>query len=88
MLALHFILLILINVAAESQVLVGKNVHYSNNAILKQIDGISHLQCAHRCSRHGDCKHVGYDSKVKTCLLLNGVEAKPSVDDIWKDEIK
>ena len=46
------------------------NVLYHQDSILKEIEGVSRLQCVHRCKRDEECKHIVYQKDVGNCTLL------------------
>ena len=53
------------------------------DGVLKQIIGVSRLQCSHRCARDGHCKHTAYQEEVRKCTLLN--DTRDNGEDIGKD---
>ena len=53
------------------------------DGILKQIVGVSRLQCSHRCARDEHCKHTAYQEQGRTCTLLN--DTRDAGEDIGKD---
>ena len=52
--------------------------------VLKNISGISELQCLHRCRRNPECKTSAYeksaDEQLSTCFLLKDVKASNNIE--------
>ena len=49
------------------------NANFPKDANLKKIDGVSRLQCSHRCARDEHCKHTAYQKEGRKCTLLSGI---------------
>ena len=56
---------------------------FSRGELLKNITGVSRLQCIHRCKRHLNCSDAA-TSKDGTCLLLKKKSGDAVKSDVWK----
>ena len=69
-----FALLMLTYITAESiSILEHSNVTLSQDFILRQMEGVSRLQCSHRCKRDEGCKHIAYLENGRKCIFLKDV---------------
>ena len=64
------ILVVSVNVDENFYMNEGENIGYAEGSIIKEIENVSIVQCAHQCRRNVDCKHTAFHDGTGKCKLL------------------
>ena len=80
-----FSILFCISSSAANTSFYRKGGDVSMVSVLKTIEGISELQCLHRCRRESQCKNSAYErsgEEESTCFLLKDTNSSAAKSEI------